>query len=241
METIFIDNTDFYVVPENGINGFWDRYNAKIQKDIDRYDTKLKTGQDSVKNYTTIENLLIGVGIPENIIPWAVSMVLLESSNLTSPESKDNNFSNITYRAGNKLQAGPGVTTKGHVFARYQNMTDWAKDFKRVLSLHNVKTAHSNGGPAAIEAGSIEDFTHRLKVNGYFEENEGTYLMSMQAILKMKPGVTDYVKDQNQYYVNTPKGKAEIAAGNFWGKLKWYEKGGIILGGAFIIKTIFSK
>ena len=141
----------------------------------------IKDTGKSIGTWNYVNQLLQGAGLPNNLIPWSAALSLYETNYLQNgPARNGNNFSNIVYTKNSPYQAGPGYKQSkgagGNTFARYSTPEDWAKDFKRVLSLH----LH---GPAAIDASGWSDFFRRLKVNRYYDQDEATYKNNVYKLL----------------------------------------------------------
>lgn len=199
----------------------------------------VKYVQAGTDNWTTVSNYLRAAGFPERVIDWATAQVMLETNNLKSRVSKDdNNLSGIKYNKHGVPQTPGRLSPEGDHYAHYSSPTDWGRDFKRVLSLRNVHTKNSTGGPAAIDAGSVEDYAHRLKVNGYYGASEYDYLRILKQLLGAKAGAPKFLAEQKEIVKETTENQA---GGNWFTKLPWYGKVGVVAGGLLGIKLIVSK
>lgn len=128
-------------------------------------------------SFKQIGDYLASADVPSSIIPWATAQVMFETNGLKSNISKtDLNLSGIKYINKPYQKATQGnKAPDGGYFAKYASYSDWANDFKRILSI--------GGAQAPIRASSIQDYVTRLKNNHYFTSNPAAYLQGMQLIL----------------------------------------------------------
>ncbi len=134
---------------------------------------------------TDVQQLLINAGWPPFSLRFAVAQACFEcgSENFDSPVAlEDNNLTGIIWlnvpwqhnaTKGAQMPASDGV---GH-YAHFATPQDWAVDFRRILHLD----FHHIGKP--IEAHTVEDYVHRLKMNGYFGGPEEQYLAGVKRYL----------------------------------------------------------
>jgi len=121
-------------------------------------------------------------GFPAITIPWAVAQVMHETGGkIDRPLERDDfNISGINY-AGQKL-ATRGVMKPvkewknknvAEYYAKFRNYDDWAKDYKRILSLNRA----GKGRP--IEATTLNEFLNRLSANKYFMDSPSKYSVGL--------------------------------------------------------------
>lgn len=96
---------------------------------------------------------------------------------------KNTNASGISW-SGSPGQLATGATRgtarpvsegKNTYYAKYPNLSAWAKDYMRIL----------NKGSMPLNATTPEDFVHRLKQNKYFTEKEEIYRKNVQSYYKL--------------------------------------------------------
>ena len=122
-------------------------------------------------NVEELKKLLLSVGFPASNIDLFVAQILHETGGKIDSklEMEGNNLTGIKY-IGKSYQrnAQAGVLSpEGNRYAKFATLKDWAKDYKRILSLGAEKPLHAT---------NVVDFVARLKNNAYFTDNGKNYL-----------------------------------------------------------------
>jgi hypothetical protein len=176
-----------------------------------------------------LRNLLISVGVPQTqVLQWVVAMVMLETGWLTNTGTReDNNLSGITWDPRYfplSMRGTPRPKSEGGYYVRYPTVNDWARSYMTYLT----KKA------APIQASSLEDFVHRLKLNGYMRAPENIYLNIMRGVVA-----------KLQFNDVLAQDRREIAAQedpnnplNWWKRQNIWIKGGTILAAIVVVKKI---
>jgi len=118
--------------------------------------------------------LLLENGFPKETINFFVAQAMFESNFNSHVALENKNLTGIIFiNKPYQKNASKGLkmpTADGNGFyAKFDSLNDWAKDYKRILSLDK-----GNGKP--IEAKNLIDFVSRLKTNYYFGGNQNDYL-----------------------------------------------------------------
>lgn len=126
---------------------------------------------------------LLKAGLPKEKLQFVLPQLAFETGHFKSDVlNKDNNLSGITFvgqagaTKGVKMPAADSLT--GY-YAHFNSVDDWAKDYLRIMN--------KVGKYRPLEATNIQDFSHRLKLNKYYQADEKTYtngLISIQNIFK---------------------------------------------------------
>jgi flagellum-specific peptidoglycan hydrolase FlgJ len=131
-------------------------------------------------------NLLKKNKVPDSVIPFTISQIILESNWFTSnPYLLDNNPAGITWNNNYLKRPGASLGRKrppkeGGNYVRFDNYDSAAKDYVRII---NIKGAA--GKP--IDSTSYQDYAKRLGVNGYYDKKFTTvesYAAGLKAQLK---------------------------------------------------------
>jgi hypothetical protein len=160
----------------------------------------------SILNIPLWYNLLKNEGVNENILPYLLAQLALESNYFTSNVYKlNNNPAGITWnnnylkRPGtNKGSARP--VSEGGVYVKFDNLATAAKDYIRIVN----KTSKL-GKP--IEADTLENFVDRLKANNYFISDKQKYKTGLISINNRLSTWNDYAalsKKKNNLASITP-------------------------------------
>jgi len=199
---------------------------------------------DTAYSYSSVKGMLQYVGVPPLVAPWSTGQTALETNDWKSHVSQaDKNLSGITWINNPKLQKNATRGTAkpksdgGGYYAKFNTYNDWAADYKRIIS--------KGGAHAPIEAKTLPDFVHRLKLNKYFQSSESDYLNGIIAkIKKFEPlqqlheqqlaqGITNWHEEHD----NDPfPGQADFFA---WIKAHPLQAGGLALITAFGISALF--
>ena len=132
-----------------------------------------------------VKQLLINAGFPDNSLMFALAQCCFESGGTLFDSAVDianNNLTGIIFADASYQHNATQGTAKpvgeqaGH-YAHFETLTDWAIDFKRIVHAQ-FPGWNTEGRP--IDATTIEDYVHRLKLNHYFESDEATYLAGMK-------------------------------------------------------------
>lgn len=118
----------------------------------------------------TIKNILLKAGFPKDTVNLFVAQVLHETGGKIGSvlEAKDFNLSGIKFinKPYQKATKGRLSPEKNH-YAKFASFVDWARDYKRILSLGKEKP---------INATTPEELVRRLHRNAYFTDNPKSYL-----------------------------------------------------------------
>ena len=149
-------------------------------------------------SWNQVSNYLANAGIPNQVIPFAAAQVMVETKGLKSNISKtDLNLSGIKYIGKSYQKATKGSPApEGGNYAKFASYSDWAKDFKRILSL---------GKNAPIKATSAADFVNRLYANDYFTSSPTSYLAAINAYIAKSNGLNVQMTE------GIEKGKVDFA------------------------------
>jgi hypothetical protein len=176
-----------------------------------------------------LRQLLVSVGVPQTqVLVWVVAMVMLETGWLTNTGTReDNNLSGITWDKRYfplSWKGSPRPKSEGGYYVKFPTVNDWARSYMTYLT----KKA------APIQAVSLEDFVHRLKLNGYMKAPENMYLNIMRGIVA-----------KLQFNDVLAQDRREIAAQEdpnnpltWWKKQSILVKGGAILAAIVVVKKI---
>lgn len=118
-------------------------------------------------------------GFPVMLLPIILAQSAFETAYFTSNTFRqDNNASGIKWinKPYQKATMGIHSSEKGSFYARFETLTDWARDLKRILTINR-------GAGRPIDATTIQDYVHRLKVNGYFGLSEAQYLAGVKRVM----------------------------------------------------------
>lgn len=146
----------------------------------------------SLLNVPIWVNLLRDQGVNENIIPFCIAQLALESAYFTSTVYKlNNNPGGITWN--DKYKNRPGASkgslrpaNEGGNYVKFDTLKNAAIDYIRILSRKG-----SLGKP--IEATDINNFVDRLKANSYFGDGDATkYKTTIVSINKRLNSWVDY-------------------------------------------------
>ena len=136
-----------------------------------------KYGQKRLDKFQMVYNALKALNLTELQFKFVLAQIMVETGMFikeTGVFEKNTNASGITW-SGSVGQRSTGATQgtarptkegKGTFYAKYPNLTAWAKDYMRIL----------NKGSYPLKATSIKDYVHRLKLNKYFADPEAVYL-----------------------------------------------------------------
>jgi len=122
-------------------------------------------------------NALAGV-MPASALPLAFAAAAHESNGFNSPLSNDNNFTGLTISSSSATQAATGAAIGrkqpdgAGYYASYPGVNNWAADYYRFLCFNK-------GAGRPIDSTGIEDFAHRLKVNGFYGDTETNYVNAL--------------------------------------------------------------
>lgn len=115
-----------------------------------------------------IYNDLVKNGFPagKTVTTYAIALIMLETDWMTSNVANvDNNYSGITWTNKPYQDATRGLPKpEGGYYAHFTTFEKWIKDFLRILSLN------TGGKGRPIDAQTAQQFTDRLKANGYFAD-----------------------------------------------------------------------
>jgi hypothetical protein len=141
-------------------------------------------------NIQDVKQLLIGAGFPENSLMFALAQACFESGgvNFDSPVNTENNnltgiiFANAEWQHNATQGISKPAGEQAGFYANFATLEAWATDFYRIVHAQfNMIGWNQEGRP--IEATTVEDYVHRLKLNHYFEADEATYLAGVQRYL----------------------------------------------------------
>lgn len=160
-------------------------------------------------------------------MPFVLLQTAFETGDYTSPAFlKDNNASGIS-----PDKSHPHGASK---WRHFDNLDEWAKKMKQLLLL-------DRGAGAPMYAKTLNDYVHRLKKNGYFEESEAYYLHGLDSLnKKLSKDLKDYqiVTKQIEDTHLTPEQYAAENSPNWFSKLSMWEKIGVVVTALIGIKII---
>lgn len=151
-----------------------------------------------IRNMTPSEvnDLLRQAGFPDGSRQFALAQACFESGGITfdSPvDAANNNLTGIQWAQDpnshetyswqkNALQGSPmpRADNPNGFYAMFDSPLDWAKDFYRIVHAQ-FPGWNTDGRP--IEATTVEDYVHRLKLNHYFQSDEADYLAGLKFYL----------------------------------------------------------
>lgn len=128
----------------------------------------------NVTNAKKVLQALINAGAKPDVIPFLMSQVAHETGDFDSPVfNKDNNASGIIYigKPTKQLNATKGTKRKaseGGNYAKFNTLTDWAKDYLRII------------GTAPSKATNIVEYAKLLKARGYYTDTLENYTKALQ-------------------------------------------------------------
>jgi len=145
---------------------------------------KIKYYTDSQTQRLAIcANVLLKAGLPKEKLSFVLPQLALESDHFKSHVFlSDNNPSGITFINNSKRQKNAVEGQKmpkadsltGH-YAKFLTIEDWAIDYLRILNSYSSKP---------LQATNIQDFSKRLKMNGYYQADEKQYTKILISINK---------------------------------------------------------
>lgn len=136
-----------------------------------------KYGQKRLDKFQMVYNALKQLNLTELQFKFVLAQIMVETGMFVKENGvfeKNTNASGISW-SGSVGQRSTGATQgtarpakegKNTYYAKYPNLTAWAKDYMRVL----------NKGSFPLKAENITDYVHRLKINKYFADPEAVYL-----------------------------------------------------------------
>lgn len=224
--------------------GVWP-FDDAIQQSIIEHAKQKAPGLDetpgarfAANSYADLLRLFDNAGIPKDVQPFAGAQVIFETNNFKSRVSKDDfNLSGIKWINKPYQNATQGrKSPEGNYYAHFKSYADWAKDFKRIISL--------GGAKAPIRATTLKDYVNRLHDIGYFTANpdiyyRGVYLIYSALPVAQKQQAREIEKAKGAEVIKQQQIKADKAEKGSWFKQHpiWT---GIILaaGGVFVIKAV---
>lgn len=145
----------------------------------------------SILNVPLWYNLLKNEGVNENILPYLLAQLALESNFFTSNVYRlNNNPAGITWNTNYNKRPGTskGSTrpaSEGGVYVKFDTLQTAAKDYIRI-----VNKSSKLGKP--IEADTLENFVDRLKANNYFTSDKQKYKTGLISINNRLSTWNDY-------------------------------------------------
>ena len=119
--------------------------------------------------------------VPDNVIPFLIAQIILESNWFTSNAYlKDNNPGGITWNNNYKKRTGASIgieRREGGNYVHFDSFKSAVIDYLRILN----KNA---GAGKPIEATTYTDYANRLKANNYFASNLNDYIGGLKAQIK---------------------------------------------------------
>lgn len=145
----------------------------------------------SILNVPLWYKLLRDQGVNENIIPFLIAQLALESNYFTSNVYKlNNNPAGITWNANYNRRPGTSKgsarpAAEGGVYVKFVDLATAAKDYIRI-----VNKKGRLGKP--IEATDLDNLVDRLKANSYFMSSKEEYKKGLASIHKRLSTWNDY-------------------------------------------------
>ena len=142
-----------------------------------------------------LQSSLTKVGFKLPQLNFALAQLLFETGKFTRQSqvaANNNNYSGIKWINSSRQNATKGTlvplgervsdpNSPLNYYAHFNNMDDWATDFKRIISLQ--RSANNIGKP--IDANTLDQYIHRLKLNQYFGDSENVYYNGAKKYLDM--------------------------------------------------------
>jgi hypothetical protein len=192
-----------------------------IQQSFDKNSAYTFAGQDTKGLPGDTMKALVKAGFRGDVLKWVFAMLFLESGGFTNSLSlRDNNPGSIMWYKGQ--QKGTWIPSNKTYGIHFDSLDDFAAMLYRMLS--------SKSRP--IDASSLEDYVHRLKIDNYF----GT--QSEQSYYDRLAGVVKRLGDMNTIYKNSDKVIREQTHKDQSKGLKWWQWGLIGVGTVVVIRTI---
>lgn len=138
---------------------------------------QVKYGMERAATAMIVLQALLNAGFSGLKLKLALAQVFHETGVLRSALVADNNFSGIMFinkptLQKNAVKGRPFPSKEGKYFyAKFATPLDWANDLKRIIS-------RSPGKP--LEAATVQDFAHRLKLNKYYTDSEKNYSTALK-------------------------------------------------------------
>ena len=138
-----------------------------------------------------------------------------ETGGFTSALFLHYNACGIKFANKSGASQGPG----SNYYAYFTSWEPYMATYKKILEK----------GANPLGAETLEDFAHRLKLNGYYEVSEADYLAGLlraqKALKGFTTGAAAYQEPENAFM-------------KWWHGLPWYGKGGVILGSLIGLKIV---
>lgn len=161
-----------------------------------------KTGLMPLKGYAgQLVQALKDAGISGPVLDFALVQLYMESAGFSNgPARKDNNPGNITWYKG--VKKGVYMPANKTYAAHYDSLQQFAGAYLQLLSK----------GARPLDAATLEDFAHRLKLNNYYgKESEASYLQKLQ-------GTAARLNQLAVFYKATDKKMSKDAHPSWWKK-----------------------
>jgi hypothetical protein len=111
-----------------------------------------------------------------------------ESNGFSHPNAiADNNYAGLKYRKSfgklatpSTIYFAPASEDNGHrvPYAHFNSMEDFVKAWALLAHLNDMINNNRTGPP--LQAHTIEEYAHRLKLNGYYQASESIYLPNLK-------------------------------------------------------------
>jgi len=166
------------------------------KKEISLQDIAADINDSDTTSASDVESAL-GKYVSGNAKSYAVSQLIHETGNpeLDSEVSRNNNnYSGITWNKNfpDEWKGTPRPDSEGGNYVKFPTVDDWAREHAKLLK-------KDKGAGAPADATSIEDYAHRLKVNGYYKDPESVYAKSLKRIQAQRgeKNIADVAADIN--------------------------------------------
>lgn len=142
-----------------------------------------------------LKQLLINAGWPQSSLLFGMAQACYEcgtitldsenervDTNLTGIEWAENPATGQTYSWQHNAIKGAPMPVEDNpngFYARFISLQDWANDFHRIV--HAQFGWNDVGRP--IDAVTVEDYAHRLKMNRYYQGPESNYVAGLKRFL----------------------------------------------------------
>jgi hypothetical protein len=196
-----------------------------IKQSIDKKSAYTFAGEETTGYPGELMAALKATGFSGNVLLWVYALCFLESGAFSNSLAvKDNNPGSIMYYQGGKR--GTYIAANKTYGAHFDNLDAFADKLYRIMS----------SGARPVDATSLEDFVHRLKLNNYYgSQSEKSYYDSLLAVInRLKLLKELYVKGDA---VVQKKTHEEINKKKKKG-LAWWQWGLIGVGSLVVLRTV---
>lgn len=175
-------------VPMHRPGNWLDTYYSRGKVGAAKAKKKAAPAVDPLQSAANVSNAIQLANFPKKVQPFVMDQTAMETDGFTSPAFlQDNNASGIS-----PDKTHPHGVSKWRYFP---DINAWAVKMKEVISMNK-------GAGRPIDATTLKDYVHRLKVNGYFgKESEASYYNKVNAAGTRWRNIESLEEDTNQKIV----------------------------------------